>query len=91
MLVIEIGVLGSLIVKSSAPIFYECEVKNISESKFDKEYSTQWLEEKNWLSKHGIRYTFAKKIDGIDTYKYTKNLKLFKTLCSFYENVYSAK
>lgn len=38
------------------------EVNGISESKFDKEYSTQWLEEKNWLSDHGIRYTFLRKL-----------------------------
>lgn len=65
-------------------------MNNITESKFDKEYATQWIEEKDWLSSHGIRYTFVKKIGGIDTYKYTKNLKLFQTLCLFYENVYSS-
>lgn len=60
----------------------------IIEPKFDKEYSTQWLAEKNWLSEHGIRYSFVKNINGIDTYKYTKTLELFKCLVEFYENVY---
>lgn len=60
----------------------------IIETKFDKEYSTQWIAEKNWLSEHGIQYEFVKTVNGISTFKYKKNLDLFKTLCSFYENVY---
>lgn len=59
------------------------------EPKFDKEYSTQWIVEKEWLSKHGIRYTFVKNNNGITTYKYTKTFQLFKCLAEFYENVYS--
>ena len=58
------------------------------EMRFDKEYSTQWVAEKNWLSDHGIRYSFVKNINGIDTYKYTKTLELFRCLADFYENVY---
>ena len=60
----------------------------IIESKFDKEYSTQWVEEKNFLSEHGIKYSFVKTVNGISTYKYAKTLELFKTLSEFYENVY---
>lgn len=61
----------------------------IVETKFDKEYSTQWINEINYLNNHGIRHTFIKKINGISTYKYTKNYALFKCLADFYENVYS--
>ena len=52
--------------------------------KFDKEYSTQWVEEMKWLEKHGFRYTFVKTIDGVTTYKYKKTAELFKTLAVFY-------
>lgn len=60
----------------------------IIETKFDKEYSTQWMEEILYLKSRGIRYSFVKNINGIETYKYTKTLELFKVLCDFYENVY---
>ena len=55
-------------------------------NKFDKEYFTQWVEEMKWLKEHGIRYTFVKYIDGITTYKYTKNRKLFLALAEFYDD-----
>ena len=58
------------------------------ESKFDKEYSTQWIAEKNYLEEHGIEYTFVKIVNGITTYKYAKTVELFKALTEFYENVY---
>jgi hypothetical protein len=64
-------------------------VINISEKRFDIEYQCQWAKEQQFLSEHGIRYTFVKTIDGVTTWKYKKNLKLFQTLCSFYENVYT--
>lgn len=60
----------------------------IIETKFDKEYSTQWMSEVLFLKSRGIRYSFVKNINGIDTYKYTKSLELFRTLAEFYENVY---
>jgi len=53
-------------------------------SKFDKEYSTQWNAERDYLEQQGIKYTFVKEINGISTYKYTKNSELFKALGSFY-------
>ena len=56
---------------------------------FDKEYSCQWVLEKNFLDSKGIRYTFVKVIDGITTYKYSKNFKLFSALAEFYQEVYS--
>ena len=54
-------------------------------NKFDKEYSTQWVEEMKWLKEQGIYYTFVKYIDGITTYKYTKNKQLFLALSRFYD------
>lgn len=52
--------------------------------KFDKEYSTQWNEERDYLMKLGIMYTFVKEVNGISTYKYTKTSELFNTLGIFY-------
>jgi hypothetical protein len=51
---------------------------------FDKEYSTQFPKEMNYLKSVGIRYNFVKEIDGITTYKYTKTPELFKALWIFY-------
>ena len=56
---------------------------------WDKEYSVQWMKEKDYLDSVGIRYSFVKTTDGITTYKYTKNYKLFSALKDFYENVYT--
>jgi hypothetical protein len=61
----------------------------ISEKKFDTEYATNWSKEQQWLSEHGIRYTFVKTIDGVTTWKYKKSYLLFKNLMNFYEDVYS--
>jgi len=52
--------------------------------KFDKEYSTQWNEERDYLKSIGIMYTFVKEINGISTYKYTKSSELFNALGIFY-------
>ena len=52
--------------------------------RFDKEYSTQWNKEKDYLESKNIMYSFVKEINGISTYKYTKNSELFKALGSFY-------
>ena len=52
--------------------------------KFDKEYSTQWVEEMKYLESVGIRYVFVKDISGITTYKYKKTSELFKALALFY-------
>lgn len=53
--------------------------------KFDYEYSTQYVKEMKYLESIGIKYVFVKDIDGITTYKYIKNSKLFKALELFYE------
>lgn len=52
--------------------------------KFDKEYSTQYTPEKEYLLKKGIKPSFVKIIDGVTTYKYTKTSELFLVLVSFY-------
>lgn len=54
--------------------------------KFDKEYSTQYVEEMKFLLKNGVRYTFVKEINEITTYKYSKTKKLFELLSIFYDN-----
>lgn len=53
--------------------------------KFDKEYSTQWIKEVQWLSSQGIKYSFVKVINNITTYKYEKTSELFKALAIFYD------
>ena len=58
-------------------------MNNHSKTKFDKEYSTQWNKERDYLKEHGIEYSFVKEINGISTYKYKKNSELFKALNSF--------
>ena len=54
--------------------------------KFDKEYSTSYVKEKQYLDSCGIKYTFVKKINGITTFKYTKTEELFQSLSQFYKN-----
>lgn len=52
--------------------------------KFDKEYSTQYTPEKEYLSKLGLKPSFIKVINEVTTYKYTKTPELFSALVSFY-------
>ena len=52
--------------------------------KFDKEYSTQYNKERDYLRECGIDYIFVKEINGVSTYKYEKNEKLFLALAKFY-------
>lgn len=52
--------------------------------KFDKEYSTQYTPEREYLAKLGIYPSFVKVINEVTTYKYTKTSELFKALMSFY-------
>lgn len=53
--------------------------------RFDKEYSTQYSPEKDYLLKNGIKPSFVKIVDGVTTYKYTKTQKLFELLSVFYD------
>ena len=63
---------------------FERDENKIYETKFDKEYQTQYLAEVNYLTENGIRYVFVKKINGLITYKYEKTKELFKALVKFY-------
>lgn len=54
--------------------------------KFDKEYSTQYTPEKEYLQSLGILPTFVKVINEVTTYKYKKTKELFEALLSFYKN-----
>ena len=56
----------------------------IIRQKFDKEYSTQFKKEVEYLKSKGIYYSFVKNVDNISTYKYTKTPELFLALVSFY-------
>ena len=53
--------------------------------KYDKEYSTQYSPEKDFLLTNGIKPSFVKIINGVTTYKYTKSAELFKLLSIFYD------
>lgn len=52
--------------------------------KYDKEYSTQYTPEKEYLLSREIKPSFVKVIDEITTYKYTKTPELFSALVFFY-------
>lgn len=53
--------------------------------KYDKEYSTQYTPEKEFLLHNGIKPSFVKEINEVTTYKYTKTSKLFELLSKFYK------
>ena len=53
--------------------------------KFDKEYSTQYTPEMEFLKKNGIQPSFVKVINNVTTYKYVKSSMLFKMLAIFYD------
>ena len=52
--------------------------------KYDKEYSTQYTPEKEYLLSKGIKPSFVKVIDEVTTYKYQKTPELFNALVFFY-------
>ena len=54
--------------------------------KWDKEYQTFFLKERDFLKEKGIRWTFAKTLDdGTKVYKYAKTKELFLALAEFYD------
>ena len=65
------------------------ETKSIPKYVFDKEYSTQWRREVQFLEEKGINYTYGKKHYKypIIRYKYTKTPELFLALAEFYNQV----
>ena len=55
--------------------------------KFDKEYSTSFIEEMQFLRKKGIRYTWVYINEhGITVWKYTKEKRLWDALSEMYSN-----
>ena len=52
--------------------------------KYDKEYSTQYTPEKEYLDNLGIKPSFIKVVNEVTTYKYVKTSDLFKALEVFY-------
>lgn len=55
---------------------------------FDKEYSTQWMREVEWLKQHGVKYEYVKVDENeITTFKYKKTKKLFKELYNYYSQI----
>lgn len=60
-------------------------IKGKNMKKFDKEYSTQYSPEKDYLLKNGIGPSFVKVVDNVTTYKYTKTTELFRLLSLFYK------
>lgn len=63
--------------------YMNCKV--IIMKKYDKEYSTQYSPEKDYLLKNGINPSFVKVINGVTTYKYVKTTELFRLLSLFYK------
>ena len=52
----------------------------------DKEYSTQYFPEVDFLKEKGINPTFVKSNEyGIRLHKYTKTKELFEALIEFYK------
>ena len=64
-------------------------INEVPKHVFDKEYSTQWRREVQFLEDKGIAYTYAKKHPKypIIRYKYTKTPELFLALAEFYNQV----
>lgn len=53
--------------------------------KFDKEYSTQYMEEMKFLHERGIKYTWVYvNEDGITIWKYKKEKRLWDALSEMY-------
>ena len=54
--------------------------------KIDKEYSTSFVDEYQWLKNMGLRYEFVKVENGKTVWKYKKTPHLFECLKNFYLN-----
>lgn len=56
-------------------------------SKWDKEYSTSFLDEVVYLKSNGIRYTWVyTNNDGVSVWKYKKEKRLWDCLSKMYSN-----
>ena len=59
----------------------------IGKKKFDKEYSTSFMDEVVWLRSHGIRYVWVyRNEDNISIWKYEKNYELWNCLAQMYKH-----
>lgn len=55
--------------------------------KFDKEYSTQYIEEMHFLRDKGIKYTWVYiNEDGVTVWKYAKEKRLWDALSEMYSD-----
>ncbi len=58
----------------------------IDKKSFDKEYSTEYFKELDFLTSKGIMCSFVKtNLNGVRVYKYTKTKELFEALVEFYK------
>ena len=56
----------------------------IKRKHFDKEYSTTFLREVEYLKKQGIEPCYIKKVDNTIICKFEKTKKLFEVLSNYY-------
>lgn len=59
----------------------------VQKIKFDREYSTTYVKEKQFLDICGVRYAFVKTVNGATTFKYKKTPYLFECLSKFYKQI----
>lgn len=68
------------------PIFYDLERKE-KIMKFDKEYSTSFIDEMQFLREKGIRYTWVYiNEEKVSVWKYKKEKRLWDALSELYSN-----
>lgn len=61
---------------------------NKNKRKFDKEYSTYYTKERDFLASRGIMYDFVKLDEqDLSIFKYKKSHKLFSALADFYKEL----
>jgi hypothetical protein len=59
--------------------------RTYTSKKIDREYSTQEMQEVDYILSKGIRYNYVKRSEeGVRTYKFTKSKLLFQTLTEYY-------
>lgn len=60
----------------------------MNKSRWDKEYSTSFINEVTFLKTKGIRYTWVyTNDDGISVWKFTKNKQLWDSLSEMYSDL----
>lgn len=62
-------------------------MKYMSKTKWDKEYSTSFINEVTFLKSKGIRYTWVfTNDDGVSVWKYRKEKRLWDALSEMYSD-----